>query len=459
MRILLVLFTLIAFGANSQVTIRVTSLPVSTPSNPTLFVAGSFNGWNPGDSSFMFIKNGPVYEITLPAATGAAQYKITRGSWTGCEGTAGGGQISNRTFTYSPNLVIEIQIAGWEGSSGASSTALPNVHIISSSFFIPQLNKTRRVWIYLPNDYDSAPARRYPVMYMHDGQNVFDASTSFSGEWGVDETLSNKQKNGDQGCIVVAVDNGGASRLDEYSPYRNPAYGGGQGEAYVSFLVNTLKPYIDSAYRTKPEREYTSIAGSSMGGLISLYALVEHPLVFSKAGIFSPAFWFSDSLYAFIAGKPKQADVRIYFVAGLNESQSLVNDMDSMIVLLKSVGYTDAEIVSQVKVDGAHSEWFWKREFGACYDWLYKGTNTGIANRSLEKWKNITVYPNPVKDTFYLSVYADEVKLVSKEGKQLQQWKQVKAGTPLLIKGLNPGNYILYIKNSEGTTDKKLLVE
>lgn len=459
MRALVVLFTLISLGVQGQVTVRVTSIPANTPANPELFIAGTFNSWNPGDAAFKLTKTGSMYEITVPAATGAAQYKITRGSWTGCEGTASGGQINNRTFTYSPNLVVEIQVAGWEGSSGTVSTALPNVHIVSNTFFIPQLNKTRSVWIYLPNDYDSVPAKHYPVMYMHDGQNVFDASTSFAGEWSVDETLSNKQKAGDYGCIVVAIDNGGASRLDEYSPYRNTAYGGGQGEAYISFLVNTLKPYIDSVYRTKPGREFTSIAGSSMGGLISLYAIVEYPMVFSKAGIFSPAFWFSDSLFAFVAGKTKQADVRLYFVAGLNESQSLVNDIDSMMVLLKSTGYTDAEMVSQVKADGAHSEWFWKREFGACYDWLYKGISTGIENRDLNSWKNIRVHPNPVKDTFYLSVNAVEIELVSKDGRHLQQWKNIKAGSPLLIRGLNPGNYILYIKTTEGTVDKKLLVE
>jgi predicted alpha/beta superfamily hydrolase len=459
MRIIAVLFTLIALGGNCQVTLRITSLPLITPENPTLFVAGNFNGWNPEDSVYMFAKNGSSYEITLPAFTGQAQYKITRGSWPTCEGTSNGGQIGNRTFNYSPGLLVEIQVAGWEGSSGSVSTALSNVHIISNVFPMPQLGKSRRVWIYLPNDYDSQETKRYPVMYMHDGQNVFDAATAFSGEWGVDETLSNKQRSGDNGCIIVAIDNGGANRLDEYSPYQNPSYGGGQGEAYTSFLVNTLKPYIDSTYRTKPERGNTAIAGSSMGGLISLYATIEYPMVFSRVGVFSPALWFSDSLYAFVSGKMKQADMKFYFVAGQNESQNMVKDMDSMISLLKSTGYTNDEIVSRVKSDGAHSEWFWKREFGACYDWLFDPVSTGVEKVAGSEPKNILVYPNPVKDTFHLSVFAESVQLINKHGKLVHTWRQVKAHTPLLINQVKTGSYILRIKTLGASIDKKLLVE
>ena len=178
-----------------------------------------------------------------------------------------------------------------------------NVKLLSNNFYMPQLNKNRRIWIYLPNDYETNTNKRYPVLYMHDGQNCFDKTTAFAGEWGIDETLNYKEKNGDKGCIVVAIDNGGASRLDEYSPYVNSQYGGGKGDDYLDFLALTLKPFIDSAYRTFPDKNNTAMAGSSMGGLITMYALFKYPNIYGKAGIFSPAFWFSNQLYTYVLNK------------------------------------------------------------------------------------------------------------------------------------------------------------
>jgi predicted alpha/beta superfamily hydrolase len=461
MRFFIVLFTLIAFSANAQVTIRITSLPLSTPTNPTLFIAGTFNNWNPGDSDFMFTQVGLNYEVTLPAQTGTVKFKVTQGSWQACEGTATGGQIADRIFAYSHGLIVTIQVAGWEGNSGVVSTALPNVKIVSNDLFIPQLNKTRKVWIYLPNNYDSNSTETYPVIYMHDGQNVFDAATSFSGEWGIDETLSAKEKEGKQACIVVAVDNGGASRIDEYSPFINPQYGGGQGDEYVSFLTSTLKPFIDSAYRTKTQREYTAIAGSSMGGLISLYAAIAHPEIYSKVGAFSPAIWFSDSLFAYVSSKTKTADTKFYFVAGQNESATMVKYIDSIIVLLKLKGFDDAQIIRTIKADGAHSEWFWKREFGAYYDWFFNDVTTSI-NILKQKDDNnqIEIYPNPTNDSFAISPYnAILIQLIDKKGTVLQTWNNVKANTAVSINKYTAGQYILRIKTTKSTVNKKFIIE
>ena len=200
----------------------------------------------------------------------------------------------------------------------ASSTATPSVSILSCAFEMPQLQRSRRVWLYLPPGYD-APGNtaRYPVLYMHDGQNVFDAATSYVGEWGVDETLDSLAAAGVTAPIVVAVDHGGERRLDEYSPWRNETFRwpgsdpdapaapgpgpGGEGEAYVEFLTTTLKPTIDARFRTLPGRETTGILGSSMGGLISLYAALRHPDVFGRVGVFSPAFWFAPEMYDWTA--------------------------------------------------------------------------------------------------------------------------------------------------------------
>jgi len=210
---------------------------------------------------------------------------------------------------------------------------------------------------------------------MHDGQNVFDEATAYAGEWGVDETLDSLHALGDRGAIVVAVDNGGTKRLDEYSPWRNPRHGGGEGAAYVEFLVNTLKPWVDARYRTMPGRESTAIAGSSMGGLISLYAALEHPDVFGRAGVFSPALWFAPEVFDHAAAARPAPDTRLFFVSGGLEiargerAGVYRDDQNRMIELLRSKGW-DA-IIGSVPADGTHSEWFWRREFPRAYLWLF----------------------------------------------------------------------------------------
>ncbi len=267
-------------------------------------------------------------------------------------------------------------------SAEKTSTASPSVSVLSDSFAIPQLGRTRRIWLYLPPDYASS-AKRYPVLYMQDGQNVFDAATSFAGEWGIDETLDALQSHGDSGAIVVAIDNDGAHRLDEYNPWHaaNPKYGGGEGDAYVEFLVHTLKPYIDAHYRTRPDRGNTGIAGSSMGGLISLYAALKYPEVFGRAGVFSCACWIARPQILEYARKarPLQPLPRLYFVAGGLETNDgeQAHDQELVVDSLIAAGFpVRTAIRSFVPAGGRHSEWFWRREFPAAYRWLFGDSAT-----------------------------------------------------------------------------------
>ena len=151
----------------------------------------------------------------------------------------------------------------------------------------------RTVLVWLPPSY-AGSERRYPVVYFHDGQNVFDDATSFSGEWHADEILTELAAEGLE-AIAVAVPNGGDSRrFYEYSPV--PSHDpelpqGGGGSAYVGFLADTVKPLIDAEFRTLPDPAHTTVIGSSMGGVISLHALHLRPDVFGHAGLMSPAFW------------------------------------------------------------------------------------------------------------------------------------------------------------------------
>src|SRR5438067_8253158 len=133
----------------------------------------------------------------------------------------------------------------------------------------PQLDNERDILVYLPPSYASGD-KRYPVIYMHDGQNLFDPNTSFAGEWEVDQTLEKAARDGVE-AIVVGIPNMGPQRCDEYSPFVDAKAGGGKGDAYIAFITDTLRPLINDDFRTLTERENTGIAGSSLGGLISLY--------------------------------------------------------------------------------------------------------------------------------------------------------------------------------------------
>lgn len=388
---------------NAQLTLRVNSIPVNTPTGANVYVAGTFNTWNPGDASAILMSTGSgQYSITLYPPIGTVEFKFTRGNWTTVEGNASGGQLPNRTTIYNGQpKTVDLNIITWEdlGNTGGNGTATPNVQILDNAFYIPQLNRNRRIWIYLPPDYQST-SKKYPVLYMQDGQNLFDKASSFSGEWEVDESLNALQAQGDWGCIVVGIDNGGQYRLDEYSPWINPQYGGGHGNEYIEFIVNTLKPYIDANFRTLPGRLTTGIAGSSMGALISMYGFAERQDVFSKAGILSPAFWFADNAPAnHVSSHPKQGNARVYLLAGAdeeadgNQSNYVVEDMQTVANAMISAGFETNEQAFIVKNDGQHAEWFWAREFPAAYKWLFADFTTSA---SIPVEHDLEIYPNPV---------------------------------------------------------------
>ncbi len=174
------------------------------------------------------------------------------------------------------------------------------------SIYSPELRNQRKLYVYLPPSYANTE-QRYPVIYMQDGQNLFDQALSYAGEWQVDETMEALSREGIE-AIVVGVPNAGVRRIDEYSPFKDQRLRkGGRGDWYVAFLANTVKPLIDRDFRTLPEREHTGVLGSSMGGLISLYALFCRPEVFGFAGVMSPSLWFAQgAIFSYV----QQADTR-----------------------------------------------------------------------------------------------------------------------------------------------------
>ena len=361
-------------------------VPASTPDTADVYVAGTFNSWSPGLAQYRLTREADGdYTIALPGTVrGNIQFKFTLGSWETVETTSSGADVPNRSFTIPAQgpATYEGTVAGWKagGTVEREHTASASVSILDEAFAMPQLGRTRRVWLYLPPDYETSGDRRYPVLYMHDGQNVFDDATSFVGEWGVDETLDSLHAAGELSLIVVAVDHGGEHRFDEYNPWTHPQHGGGQGDEYVAFLVETLKPYIDSHYRTLTDRLNTGIAGSSMGGLISFYALLEYPQVFGRAGVFSPAFWTAKpAAFDWAATRsPARPDPRLFMVSGgLEDGAPTVGqyelDQIAMADTLESAGWiVGSELAAHIRADGQHSEWFWRREFPAVVKWLFE---------------------------------------------------------------------------------------
>lgn len=446
-------FGLGVWGQNSAITLVIpaSGLPDYTPIEGSLYVSGSFNNWHPGRSDSRLIPDGSGnYSLMIDSLTNGAtiEYKFTRGNWDYVETQANGTFLNNRTFIVNNGSTPSHSIGNWDDMSNPSvpNSATGKVRILNSDFAIPQLNRKRRIWVYLPPDY-AFSGKRYPVIYMQDGQNIFDNATSFSGEWGLDESMEQLFTGGNQGAIIVGIDNGGATRLDEYSPWVNTQYGGGEGDEYASFIVNTLKPHIDSIFRTETGRDYTAIGGSSMGGLISLYTGIEYQNVFSKILVFSPSFWFSQECFNHAQTKGKQYPMRIYLMCGTQEGNgSVVTDMQQMYNTLISSGFNAQELNFVTKSDGQHSEWFWKREFPDAYQWLFN-TQTTAVQYSIDEELPFILSPIPFHDSlnilwkspikeFALALYNDSGQNVyfnNKAGSQVINTEKLPKGIYLLI--------------------------
>lgn len=251
------------------------------------------------------------------------------------------------------------------------STATAQVTVLSQTFQLPGLNRSRQVRLYLPPDYANTD-KRYPVLYMHDGQNVFDQATSYAGEWGVDETLDELAASGQLELIVVAIDNGGEQRITELNPVDHPKYGKAEGKAYVDFMATTLKPYIDQHYRTLPDAKDTGVMGSSLGGLISHYAILQFPQVFGKAGIFSPSYWITGEQVQGFESQPAAKDARLYFYMGSAEGDSMVPDVTRVYQAVLANGHAKELTQYRLVANAEHNEAAWRAEFKAAVLWLFE---------------------------------------------------------------------------------------
>lgn len=228
------------------------------------------------------------------------------------------------------------------------------------------LQHSRDILVYLPPDYEHNPGKRYPVLYMHDGNNLFDRRTAFGGnEWQVDERLEQLiRAQAIEPVIVVGIYNT-AHRMAEYTWEAAELDGqiqGGQGPQYGRFLVEELKPLIDKTYRTLPEREHTAVMGSSLGGLISFYLGLHYPQVFSKIGMLSPSIWWKER--AVLQEVPKlSVHLKIWLDMGTREGQQpqvMLKDAQDMARALEKQGFQHFKNLAFHIAEGAgHNEQAW----------------------------------------------------------------------------------------------------
>ncbi|MCB2220461.1 MAG: T9SS type A sorting domain-containing protein [Bacteroidetes bacterium] len=453
----------IIFSVSAQVTFMIDSLPDYTPPDDILYIAGDFQGWNPGDPAYALQKNAQdqwYIQLDSMAAGTQIEFKFTRGDWGTVEKGVYGEEIPNREFTYGNGDTVGIIIYNWaDAGGGGNSTAAENVHIIDEEFYIPQLDKHRRIWIYLPPDYETT-SHHYPVIYMHDGQNLFDTYTAFAGEWEVDETLNELYDDSYAVPIVVGIDNGGVDRIDEYTPWPNSQYGGGDGDLYIQFIVGTLKPFIDENYRTLPDRENTALWGSSLGGLISHYGAMKHQDVFSKAGIYSPSYWFSDSVWTFTEQMGHQQTMRLYQMTGSLEGSGMVTDTWTMHDQLTELGFGEEELLTTIITGGEHNEASWAADFRDAYLWLFQSWANGVGDHYAIQ--QVQISPNPARNQIRIPEIefnqSSLIRIYDQVGRE--QFENYVAGNEAIdVSKLDNGIYFIIIINNNNIYNGKFIKE
>ncbi len=364
----------------------------TTPPKGKVFMASSLNDWRVDDPAYRFKEVAPgAYELILELPKGTLlEYKLSRGAWPNVEVDERGQETENRRLTFFSPTTLRLDVAHWRDQASAKQPARRRTTDVSvvGPFQIPVLGRERQVAIYLPPNYHAEPNRRFPVLYMWDGQNLFDPATAFNQEWAVDATCDRLIRKGSVApVIVVGIYNGNQHRLSEQSPWRDARLDAvGEGHAFLRWVVSGLKDHVDTHYRTLTGPEHTGVCGSSMGGLTSLYAAYRYPLVFGRVAAMSPAFWFARSqIFRYVASLPKPAGAKIYLDCGEYETARVHPKRDfykvahSMVDLLALQGFTPGDDLLWVSdPTGTHSEHCWARRMGPVLEFLFPGSGKPV---------------------------------------------------------------------------------
>lgn len=253
-------------------------------------------------------------------------------------------------------------------------------YIILPDFRSSILPGTRSVYIYLPEAYVAEPTRRFPVFYLHDGQNLFDPRISFlpGHTWRLATTTDSLTAAGlISPVILVGIANTGDRRMAEYTPTRSPQLGGGEGPLYGRLLIKELKPLIDSAYRTLPDPANTGLGGSSLGGLISLALGLQNPSTFGKLAVMSPSIWWNArSILTLTDQLHPNPRPHIWLDMGTAEGTQHLHDCDELNTRLIQRGWNPhpgpEQTLHYLRVPGAaHNEDAWAARFHRVLRFLF----------------------------------------------------------------------------------------
>ncbi len=340
-----------------------------------VYITGNFNNWDPRDANFqlqLVEDNKYFIEIADEILPENIEYKFTRGGWENGEIDRHGNVNPNRKVERSLQQIGDT-VERWRINWGPFKKEFsPLVEIISEKFFIPQLNKTRKIWALLPYNYHST-TENYPVLYLQDAQNLFNEGSAF-GNWEIDQKMSILAEYGRGEVIIIAIENGSEDRIKEYVLDHNSITENAEGKKYIRFLADTLKPYVDSVYRTKPEREFTGIGGSSLGALISIYSGFLYPEVYSKLMIFSPSLWVNPENNFPVMNFKNPYEIKVYLYAGEKESEKMTERIALFEKTMKGWETSNSvqlQIKTSLNPEGKHQEFFWSQEFPRAMEWLF----------------------------------------------------------------------------------------
>ena len=339
-----------------------------------VYLTGNFNDWKAQDETYKMRKIGDgVYHYTfeenveLPTPI---QYKYVKGTWRDVEMDQFGCDVHHRTIDGTGRTVKD-KVPRWKKEGTAHNPKyLPQIELVTTGEDIPQLRRKRKIQVVLPHNYHQTN-KHYPVIYLQDAQNLFDEKAPF-GNWAIDKTLSVLAEKNQKEVIVVANDHAGEERLKDFNPVLSEE-NDKEGIKYIKLVAKYLKPYIDERYRTLPSREHTAIGGSSLAGLISLYAILNRSDVFGKALIFSPSLWIAPAAYLDATTFLPQDATRIYLYGGGKESDYMLNNINRLKESFEwqRENAENLQVLLSTDPEGHHNEERWGKEFPRAIDWLF----------------------------------------------------------------------------------------
>lgn len=340
-----------------------------------IFITGNFNNWNPKDYRFQLKQSGArnyYIEIDPQILPDHIEYKFAKGGWENVELDSYGNITPNRKASKYAGKTAD-KVENWRFNWGPfKKEFFPIAEIISEAFYIPQLERSRKVWALLPYDYYVSD-KNYPVLYLQDAQNLFNEGSGY-GNWEIDKKLSILAEYGRGDIIIIAIEHGSEERVKEYIFDNDHVANGSEGKKYIRFITDTLKPFVDQNYRTKRDRENTGIGGSSLGALISIYSGFLYPEVYSKLLIFSPSLWVEPNNNFPMMNFRTPFSTKIYLYGGEQEGSKMVKRIQVFEQYLKrweKKNLFDFEFRTNINPEGTHSEFYWSQEFPRAIEWLF----------------------------------------------------------------------------------------